>query len=169
MELEGELITLLEGRSDITEIILESHSCLLWRISRGVLSYYRPVSNLPLISKIIEKNVVNQVIDNLHRYYLFEDFQSGFILQLFTVYTSAIQKQHCCVEVTKDLLVASDSGCMLILVLFDHSAALDHSIVLQRLEHVIGIKETALACFNSHLSDRFECFHINEKFLITPE
>ena len=48
-------------------------------------------------------------------------------------------------KVTNDLLLASDSGLVSVLVLLDLSAAfdtIDHNILLQRLEHVIGIKGT---------------------------
>ena len=68
------------------------------------------------------------------------------------------------VKVTNDLLLASDSGLVSVLVLLDLSAAfdtIDHNILLQRLEYVIGIKGTALGWFKS--SDRFQFVLVNEK------
>ena len=60
------------------------------------------------------------------------------------------------VKVNNDLLIASDNGLVSVLVLLDLSAAfdtIDHNILLQRLEHQIGIKGTALRWFRSYLSD----------------
>ena len=47
-------------------------------LDSGVLANYRPISNLPFLSKILEKAVASQLCDFLHDNSLFEDFQSGF-------------------------------------------------------------------------------------------
>ncbi|MDF4304855.1 reverse transcriptase domain-containing protein, partial [Vibrio parahaemolyticus] len=75
------------------------------------------------------------------------------------------------VKITNDLLIASDKGLVSVLVLLDLSAAfdtIDHQILLPRLEHLIGLKGSALSWFKSYLSDRFQFVHIhNESSLRT--
>ncbi|RCU35147.1 hypothetical protein DVA81_17755 [Acinetobacter baumannii] len=102
--------------------------------------------------------VVNQLCDFLNSNSLFEDFQSGF--REFHSTETAL------VKVTNDLLIASDKGSVCVLILLDISAAfdtIDHRILLQRLEHLIGIKGPGLSWFQSYLSDRFQFVHVNDE------
>jgi len=72
------------------------------------------------------------------------------------------------VKITNDLLLASDQGCISILVLLDLSAAfdtIDHKILLDRLQNYTSVQGQALSWFRS---DRYHFVCLNgEKSKIT--
>ena len=80
---------------------------------------------------------------------VFEKFQSGF-RTLHSTETTLL-------KVTNDLLMAADSGDSSVLFLLDLSSAfdtVDHPILIERLEHWVGISDVALAWLSSYLTGR---------------
>lgn len=92
---------------------------------------FHPISNLPFLSKILEKIVAFQLLDHLSCNSLYEQFQSGFCSH-HSVETALL-------KISNDLLLAADSGLLSILILLDLSAAfntISHFILLSRLESI---------------------------------
>uniref|UniRef100_A0A3B3Y420 Reverse transcriptase domain-containing protein n=1 Tax=Poecilia mexicana TaxID=48701 RepID=A0A3B3Y420_9TELE len=117
----------------------------------NILAHYRPVSNLPFISKVLEKVVAAQLHQHLHIHNFYEKFQSGF--------RSAHSTETALVRVMNDLLMTADQGSPSLLLLLDLSAAFDtvnHTILLNRLQSEIGLSGTALKWFHSYLTNRTE-------------
>lgn len=90
-----------------------------------------------------------QLITFLNTANLLEPFQSG-----FTTYHST---ESALLKVFNDILMAVDAGKNAVLILLDLTAAfdtVDHNVLICRLEHLIGIRGTALQWFSSYLKDR---------------
>lgn len=110
------------------------------------LSNFHPISNLPFLPKILKRVVASQLISHLTETNLFEPLQS--------VFRKVHSTETALVKVTNDLLIASDSGRLSILILLDFSAAfdtVDHSVLITRLETVFGV---SVNWFMSYLNDR---------------
>ena len=84
-----------------------------------------------------------------------------------------------------NLLTVLDNGQICILTLIDLSAAfnsIDHNIPFHQLEHIFGIRDSALSWFRPYLSDRTEivmvnglrsdkallCFHVSLGSILRP-
>ncbi|KAI2647171.1 RNA-directed DNA polymerase from mobile element jockey [Labeo rohita] len=120
------------------------------------LANYRPISNLPFMSKILEKVVSAQLCSFLQKNDIYEEFQSGFRPHQST--------ETALVKITNGLLLASDQGCISLLDLLDLSAAfdtIDHDILIDRLQNYAGIQGQALRWFRSDLSDRYHFVYLN--------
>ena len=114
-----------------------------------VLGNYRPVSNLPYLSKILERAVADQLQAHLDTNSLHVKFQSA--------YRRGHNTETALLRILNDLLVMIDGGNNGVLVLLDLSAAfdtLDHTLLLQRLHAEIGLDGSALDWFSSYLSCR---------------
>ena len=113
------------------------------------LKNFRPVSNLPFLSKILEKLVLVRLNRHLHHNNVIEPFQSG--------YRENHSTETALLKVVNDLLCSSDEGKVSMLALLDLSAAfdtIDHNILLERLHYTFGVADVALQWLKSYLTDR---------------
>ena len=125
-------------------------------------SSYRPISNLSVMSKLLERLVVRQLMDYLTSADLLPTLQSGF--------RAAHLTETAVLRVLSDILLAVDSGdccvCVAALILLDLSAAfdmVDHDILLQRLQTTFGINDVAHRWIRSYLTGRTQCVHHGHK------
>lgn len=131
------------------------------KLDSQCLSSYRPVSNLTFLSKIIEKVILNQLLEHLQTVEALPDNQSAY-KRLYSTETAL------CSVVNKFLLLMYEGKCG-ILILLDLSAAFDtvvHSLLLADCK-AIGIDEDALDYLRSYLENRTYCVQIGKSFLST--
>ena len=103
-------------------------------LDSNCLQNYRPVSNLPFLSKILEKVVLNQIYAHKSTNDLNEKFQSA--------YRKYHSTETALLRVNNDLLQSMDKKQCCFLVLSDLSAAFDtvnHNTLLNRLSHRFGL------------------------------
>lgn len=118
-------------------------------LSSDELKNFRPVSNLPFLSKILEKLVLIQLNKHLDKNGLYELNQSAY-RKFHNTETSLLR-------VYSDLLCEADQNKVSILTLLDLSAAfdtIDHGYLIERLSRTFGISGMALNWFISYLSNR---------------
>uniref|UniRef100_A0A672SSK0 Reverse transcriptase domain-containing protein n=1 Tax=Sinocyclocheilus grahami TaxID=75366 RepID=A0A672SSK0_SINGR len=118
-------------------------------LDNTILSNYRPISNLPFIGKIIEKVVFNQLNKYLNSNGYLDNFQSGFRPHHST--------ETALIKIINDIRLNSESGKISVLVLLDLSAAfdtVDHNILLERLENLVGLSGMVIKWFRSYLEGR---------------
>ena len=121
------------------------------------LKNFRPVSNLPFLSKVLERTVALQLKEHLSKHHLFEPCQSAYRQNHST--ETALLKIH------SDLLGAADEGKVSVLALLDLSCAfdtIDHSILIERLFKTFGLSNTVLEWFKSYLTGRTQTITVNK-------
>ena len=110
---------------------------------------YRPVSNLPFISKIAEKSAMGILEEHCTLNMLNSDYQSA--------YKKGFSCETLLLKIVNDILWAMENKQITALVMLDLSAAfdtVDHDILLQILENKFGVKDKALDWFRSYLQPR---------------
>ena len=122
------------------------------------MKHYRPVSNLPFLSKVLKRIVLKQFLQHLQSHSLLKPFQSA--------YRKCHSTETALLRIVNDLFQASDSGCMTILSLLDLSAAfdtIDHNILITRLRSTFGCSGTVLDWFISYLSCRSQSVFVGHE------
>ena len=122
------------------------------------LANYRPISNLPFLTKVLDKLVSVYIQEHLYGNRILNKFQSGF--------RAAHSTETALVRVTNYLLMTADRGSSSLLILLDLSAAfdtVDHHIFLHRPQHLAGLTGTAL-----EWSDHTRWTDLNLSPLVVP-
>jgi hypothetical protein len=122
----------------------------------SVLSSDRPISNLPFVSKVLERAVNERMSQHLQSNGLLPENQSA--------YRRSHSTGTALLKVTSDALIAADQGKLTLLGMLDLSAAfncVDHSILLDRLKTLFGFVGVVLDWMRSYLVGRRQYVRYN--------
>ena len=115
------------------------------------LSHYRPISNLPVLSKLLERLVTRQFLAHLRAFDLLPAFQSA--------YREHHSPTTTLLKITTDIFTANDKGEVTLLSSLDLASAfdvVDHPVLLQRLTSSFGVRDTVHEWFSSFLTNRHQ-------------
>ena len=117
---------------------------------------YRPISLLPVISKVLEKNIYYRVVDHMETNNILYPKQFGF------------RRKHSMTDAISiflsDLLKGGDEQMNVISIFIDLKKAFDtvnHTLILDKLIQ-LGIEDTNLNWFKSYLTNRIQCTQIGD-------
>ena len=109
---------------------------------------YRPISLLPLISKVTEKSIHDQMQDYLQRNELLYSYQSGF--------RANHSRDTCLSQLTDMILNGAENGKHTDMILIDLQKAfdtLDHKILLDKMKS-ISFSDKTIKWFHYYLTNR---------------
>ena len=128
-------------------------------LPKNELKNYRPVSNLSLISKILEKIVANRLQAHIKNNHLSNPLQSA--------YRKHHSTESALLKVQNDIIISMDKGEVTALTLLDLSTAfdtIDHATLTDRLSNWYGISGQAQIWFSSYLQNRHQSVKIKDTF-----
>lgn len=124
------------------------------------VSNYRPISVLPVLSKILEKHVHEALNSYLTKFKLLRSNQSGF------------REKHSCetalIKIIDEWMEAIDNGYLIGTVFVDLRKAfdlVDHNILIQKLS-LYGLSNDATQWFKTYLTGRTQCTVIDKVSLL---
>ena len=123
----------------------------------SILTNYRPISVLPVFSKILERIMYNRIYNYLTKHQLLYNKQFGF--------QSNNSTDHAILHLVDDISNAFDRGEFTLGVFIDLSKAFDtvnHDILLQKLQNY-GITDLYHSWFTSYLSNRKQFIRYSDK------
>jgi hypothetical protein len=115
-----------------------------------LLDNYRPISLLPVLSKVFEKIISTQIHEHFQNNNLFFSKQYGFREHHSTELAQ--------IELVDNIILNLDNGKLPLNIYIDLSKAfdtIDHNILLHKLKHY-GFTEKSLALLQSYLNDRLQ-------------
>ena len=132
-------------RKRLLSLLRSRRVVLIW-----LFKYFRPISNLQFVSKLVERAAADQP----HQSHLVKN-------NLFPTLQSAYQPNHstetALLKIKNDIFMNMDKQRATLLILLDLSAAfdmVDHQILLNRLCTEFGVSGKVLDWFASYLSNR---------------
>ena len=115
----------------------------------SITSNYIPMSNLPYISKLAEKAMLEQFNHHCNIHNLLPDYQSG--------YRENRSCETVLLKLTIDLLWSMERKNVTVMIVLKLSAAfdtVDHEVLLRNLQDNFGISGIALEWFGNYLNNR---------------
>ena len=116
---------------------------------------YRPISLLPIFSKIFERLIYNQFIDYIEENNILDELQFGFQKNKST--------EHAISSIISSISGASAKKQSSYCIFLDFAKAFDtvnHKILLEKLKYY-GVQDQTLALFDSYLSNRTQAVEVN--------
>ena len=119
---------------------------------------YRPISLLPILSKIIERIIHDQTLEPLSKNKILCRFQYGFRKNYST--------NTCLRHLTDKITTGFEKGLFTGMVLIELQKAfdtIDHEILIKKMKY-LGFSKNVIAWFRSYLSERKFKIHINTSY-----
>ena len=115
-------------------------------LDSNLFKNYRPVSNIPFLSNIIEKSAISQLDRYMSEHNMHEPHQSA--------YRVGHSTETALVRIHNDIAREMDKGRGVILDLSAAFDTIDHTILHERMEGRLSVQNSALSWFDSYHSNR---------------